>query len=311
MAIRIPVGKFSLNVRERDAHPLNHIQSVGGGQHEDAHKRGHASGKAHVRIIVLGAKLNIGDIPETHDRPVLLLDHQLLEFFGGLQIRISDQVDGHHGPFGLTHARQVVIVLQGILDVGRRNVQGRHPVRFHPDPHGKSPGAENLGALDTIDGRQFRLNHSSQVVRDLIAAQVIGKEAEIHRGELVVRRSNLQHRQLRGGRQLVPNLLNLRLDLCQSRIRIVIQFQVDTDRARPLLAGRLHVVDPIRTGDRLFQGRSQKTSHQIRVRAVVDCRDGDHRQIAPRILANIDAANRLVPGDENNQIDDRRHDRPL
>ena len=84
---------------------------VGGGQNENTHECRGVSGETHIGVIVLGAEVDIGDIPDSHDRPVLLFDHQLLEFFSGLQIRIGDQAGGHHGTFGLTHSGKVVVVL--------------------------------------------------------------------------------------------------------------------------------------------------------------------------------------------------------
>ena len=54
------------------------------GQDPDAHERGGLAVEADVRLVVLGAEHDVGDLAEAHDDAVLLLDDELAELLGGL-----------------------------------------------------------------------------------------------------------------------------------------------------------------------------------------------------------------------------------
>ena len=83
------------------------------------------------------------------------------------------------------------------------------------------------------------------------------------------------------------------------------------DRADPLRARRLHVVDAVGAGDDALERRRDEPAHEVRVRADVDRRDPHDRDVAARVLPDAERADRLQPGDQDDQVDDDREDRPL
>ena len=187
----------------------------------------------------------------------------------------------------------------------------RHPIRLQPDAHGKRARAENVGALHAADRAQLGLDDARQVVGDLVRIEVGRREAEVDRRELIVGRLQLDDRRLRFGRQVVAHLRHLRLDLRQRGVGVVIELQVHGDRAEALRARRLHVVDAVGAGDDALERRRDESAHQIGVGADVGRRDADDRDVAARILPDAQRADRLQPGDQDDQVDDDRQDRPL
>ena len=97
----------------------------------------------------------------------------------------------------------------------------------------------------------------------------------------------------------------------ERRIGVVVELQVDGNRAESLSAGRLHVVDTIGAGNHAFQRGGNETANQVGVRAHVHCRDLHHGDVTARILAHAERADRLQPGDQDHEVDDNREDRAL
>ena len=145
----------------------------------------------------------------------------------------------------------------------------RHLVRLEPDPHRERAVAEDVGALHAADRAQLRLDDARQVVGDLVLIEVGRREAEVHRRELVVRRLQLDDRRLGFGRQVVAHLRDLRLNLRQRGVGVVVELQVHGDRADALRARRLDVVDAVGAGDDALERRRDEPAHEIRVRADV------------------------------------------
>ena len=77
------------------------------------------------------------------------------------------------------------------------------------------------------------------------------------------------HRRLGLGRQVVAHLRDLRLDLRERRVRVVVQLQVHGDRADTLRAGRLQVVDAVGARDDALERRRDESADEVRVRADV------------------------------------------
>ena len=192
-----------------------------------------------------------------------------------------------------------------------RDAVRRHLVRLQPDAHGERAVAEDVGALHAADGAQLRLHDARQVVGDLVLIEVGGREAEVHRRELGVGGLELDDRRLGLGRQVVANLRDLRLDLGERGVGVVVELQVHGDRAEPLRARRLHVVDAVGAGDHALERRRDEAAHQVGVRADVGRRDADDRDVAARVLPDAQRADRLQAGDQDDQVDDDRQDRPL
>ena len=157
----------------------------------------------------------------------------------------------------------------------------------------------------------LRLHDARQVVGDLVLIEIGGREAEIHRRELRVGGFELDDRRLGLRRQVVAHLRDLRLDLRQRGVGVVVQLQVHGDRAEPLRARRLHVVDAVGAGDHALERRGDEAAHQVGVRADVDRRDPDDGDVAARILPDAERADRLQPGDQDDEVDDDREDRPF
>ena len=186
-----------------------------------------------------------------------------------------------------------------------------HLVGLQPDAHGERAVAENVGALHAADGAQLRLDDARQVVGDLRLIEIRRREAEIHRGELRVGGLELNHRRFGFGRQIVSDLRDLRLNLRERIVGVVIQLQVHRDRADGLAAGRLHVVDSVGAGDDALERRGDEAAHQIGVRADVGRRHLHDRDVAARVLPYAERADRLQPGNQNHQVDDDGEYGPL
>ena len=153
------------------------------------------------------------------------------------------------------------------------------------------------------------MDQSDQVIRDLVRLKNVGGKAQVGRGDLRVGRNNRNHRNLRLGRQEVTDGIYFGADVRQRFVRVVIQFQARRDCGNALLTLRLDVIDPVRGRDRAFEGRGDKAADQFRIRADVNGRHRDRRDIAARILAHIDRFHRLQTGDENDKADHHREDR--
>ena len=129
-------------------------------------------------------------------------------------------------------------------------------------------------------------------------------------GELGVRRRELDDRRLRLGRQVVAHLRHLGLDLGQGGVGVVVELQVDRDRRDALGARGLDVVDAVGAGDHALERRRDEAADEVGVGADVGRRDLDDRDVAARVLADRQRADRLQPGDQDDQVDDDREDRP-
>ena len=121
----------------------------------------------------------------------------------------------------------------------------------------------------------------------------------------------IDYRGLRLWRQVIADLGQLRLNLREGSVGVVVELQVHRDRAEALGTRRLHVVDPVRAGNHALQGRGNEAADQIRVGAHVNRRNLHHRDIAARILTHAERTDGLQPGNQDYQADDNREDWPL
>ena len=302
-------GELRPDVGNGLADLADHVEGVGGGEDPDAHEGGGLAVEPHVLVVVLRAEDHVGDLAEAHDDAVLLLDDELAELLGGLEVGIGDQVHRDHRALGPAQGREVVVLRQRVAHLGRGDAEGRHLARLQPDAHGERPVAEDLGPLDAADGRELRLDDPRQVVGDLVLVEMVGGEADVHRGELVVGRLHLDDRSLGLGGEVVADLRHLRLDLGQGRVRVVVELQVDGDGAQGLGARRLHVVDPVGARDDPFEGSRDEAPDEVGVGADVRGRHPDHGDVAARILADAQGADGLQARDEDDEVDDDREDR--
>jgi len=303
--------QLRLDLGQRPAHARDHVERVRRRQHPDAHEGGRLAVEADVFLVVGRAELHVGDVAEPHDDAVLLLDDELPELLGRAQIGVRDEVHRHHRPFGASERRQVVVARERLAQRRRRDAERRHLLRLQPDPHRERAVAEDVGALHAVDRAQLRLHDARQVVGDLVLIELRRREAEVDRRKLRVGRLELDDGRLRLGGQIVAHLRDLRLNLRQRRVGVEVQLQVHGDRAERLRARRLHVIDAVGARDHALERRGDEAAHEIGVGADVDRGHADHRDVAARILAHAQRANRLQPGDQNHQVDDDRENGPL
>ena len=304
-----PRWQCFFNARQRFAHLADHVQRVGGGEDPDAHERGRLPVEADLRVVVLGSEYDIGDFPEAHDRPVRLLDRQLAEFVRCFEVGVGDEVHRDHLALRAADRGEVIVRLERIPHVSRRNIQGSHAVGLEPDPHRKCPVAQDLGALDAVDGRELRLHDPRQVVGDLVGVELARVKPEIHRGKFVVRRLEFDGRSLGLGREVVPHLRHLRLDLGESGVGVVVKLQVDLDRTQPLRARGIDIVDPVGARDHALQRSRDVSADQVRIRADIRGAHRDHRHVAARVLADGKNPDGHEPAQQDQEVDDKRQHR--
>ena len=230
---------------------------------------------------------------------------------GVLRSVLAIEVYRHHRALGSAERRQVVVARQRLAHRRRRNAVRGHAIGLQPDTHRERAIAENVGALNAADGAELRLDDARQIVGNLVRIELGRREPHVDRRELVVGRFELDDGRLGLGRQVVANLRHLRLNLRERRVRVVVQLQVHGNRAERLRAGRVHVVDAVGARDDALERRRDEPAHQVGVRADIDRRHPDDRDVAARILANTERANRLQPGDEDDEADDDRENRAL
>ena len=84
--------------------------------------------------------------------PFLVAHRQLLEFFNRIEVGVGGQVDLDVRTFAIAQRRQEVVGCQSGANLGRTDVEGRHPLRFEPDAHGEGARAEDIGPLHPLDG---------------------------------------------------------------------------------------------------------------------------------------------------------------
>src|SRR5262249_25087136 len=106
------------------------------------------------------------------------------------------------------------------------------------------------------------------------------------------------------------DLRHLGLDLCQGRIGVVVELQVHGDGAQALGARRLQVVDAVGARNHALERYVDEATHEVRARAHVHRGHGDDGDIAARILAHAERADRLDAGNQDDQIDDHGENRP-
>ena len=228
---------------------------------------------------------------------------RLLEFLHRAQVGVGGQVDLDEGPLAPAQGGQEVVGGQGLAHLGRADVEGGHPIGLEPDAHGKGARAEDVGPLHPLDGGQAGLDDAHQVVGDLVLLQHVGGEAQIGRGKLAVGRLDVDHRHLGLGRQVAAHLVDLGADLGQRLGGVVVELEADLDGGEAQGALGLHVLDAVGGGDGPLQRRGDETAHQFGAGAHVDGGDGDRGVLAARVLADVEGADRLKPGDDDDQVD--------
>ena len=226
-----------LNCRQRIAHALDYVKRIRGGQDPNAHEGCSLSVEPYIRIVILCAELNVCDFAHADNDAVLLLNNHLAEVIRVPQIGIGNQIDRHGRSLGRSQSREIIIFRQCIAHVGRGHVTRRHLVRLQPQPHRKGAITENVGTLYAADRAKLRLHHTGEIVTDLVFIKLGRGEPDVHRRKLRVGGFQIDNRRFGLRRQVISNLCNFRLNLGQRGVGIVVELEMDIDRAQPLIAG--------------------------------------------------------------------------
>jgi hypothetical protein len=203
----------------------------------------------------------------------------------------------------LPHRREVVVGGQRLPDLDRADVQRRHAVGLQPGAQREGAAAQDVRLLHAGHRRQPRLHHADEVVGDLVLLEDLRIEAEVHRRERGVGRLEGDGRDLGLGGQIPTNLVHAGADVGQRAGGVDVQLEADVDGREPLVALRLDVVDAVGGGHRTLDGRGDEPAHQIGAGAHVGRADGDGGALQARVLANVEAADGLKAGDDDDEVD--------
>ncbi len=222
---------FDLN-----ADALDDVDRVRVRQNEDAHENRFLAGEADFGVVVFGAENDIGDIAEPNECALVLLNHQLLELVGRVQVGVRGQVHLKERTLGAADGGQVIVPRKRSPDITRADVEGGHAFRFHPNAHGESASAENVGFLHAADRGQARLDQADEIIGHFVRLQNIRGETQVSGSDLRIGGLNRDHRDLRLGRQIVADRVHSRADIGERLVRVEVELQPRRDRGDALLA---------------------------------------------------------------------------
>ncbi len=130
------VGQRGGDARQHLLDFLRHVERIGGGLLDHAKRDGRLAVEADDAALIQRAELGMADIGEPHEIAVGLLDDEIVELLGRLEVRL-----GQHGELALQAfdaARRHLDILapERRLDVLRRQLVGGEPFGIEPDAHG-------------------------------------------------------------------------------------------------------------------------------------------------------------------------------
>ena len=100
-----------------------------------------------------------------------------------MQVGVSREINLNESALRGPEGREKIIVPERLADLRGADVESRHLFRLQPDAHGKGASAENLRALDAVEGREARLNDAREIIGDLVRLENVRGEAQIAGGE--------------------------------------------------------------------------------------------------------------------------------
>ena len=304
-----PARQLRLDVRPDLVHTAHHLQQIGGRRDLNADIDRLLAVEADLGFIVLGAKRDVGDVLQAYHRPVRLFDDEIAELLGRMQAGRCGEVDLHHLALGRADAGNVVVGGERLTDVGRGQPVCGELLRIEPGAQREHLLAEQLRGLHARYGLQLGLHDAREIIGDLVRRQRIAVEPEIHRVDGLADLDG-QDRLLRPGRQLIEDRVDLGVDFGQRLVGIVVEPQIDRDRAGAALAGRRHVVDAVGLGDGDFERRGDEARHHVGIGAVIGGGDGHDRVLGARILQHRQRVIGAHAEHQDQQADDRSEDRP-
>ncbi len=240
------------------------------------------------------------------------LHHHVLELTDILQAGIGDDVGDGEIAFRLAGRGLHVVGEQGGRDIGPGDAARRHALRVQPQAHGEAGAAGDDGGADTGHGRQHRLHRAGQIVGDLRRLHLIAGEAEDHdRSAGIAQCALLVDDRIVGlTGNLVLHLLDLRQNLGQRLVGVIIELEIDGDAALPLAGAGGDVVDALGRGDRLLQRRGDEALHQLWRRARITGRDRDRGGLQIRKLPDRQLQHGTQPDEEDQRADHGGQYRP-
>ena len=93
-----------------------------------------------------------------------------------VQIGVRGQVDLKQRTFGVADGGEKIISRKRVADLGRADVERRHPLRLHPDAHREGASAENVRFLHAADRGQTRLHQPHEIIGDFVRLQNVRGE---------------------------------------------------------------------------------------------------------------------------------------
>ena len=299
-----------MDLRKRLAHICDDGQRVGRGRGIDADEHGLRSIEYRGGIRVLGAELDIGDLPQTDERVAPGQHHEpaervrIAERGLGVDIRLDEVA------FDLPRRRGEIVVGQSLADIERRHPERGHAVGIKPDAHREHLAAEHLGLSHAVDGLQLRLYHALEVVADLGRGHHVRVERQIEQRVALARL--LGDDGVVGlARQNALHLGELRQHVGHGAVGIGIQPEVERDRAHILVGRCGERVDAFGARHRLLDRHGDEALNEVGVGAGIGREDRDRRIGQLGILPDGQLESRLRADEQDQQAHHRGKHRPF
>src|SRR5690349_1409939 len=90
-----------------------------------------------IATIGMRTELNDRDVAEPDDHTALLLDDELPELLGRLEVGVGHEIHRHHRPLRLSKSRQVVVSRKRVAHRRRSDAVCGHAIGLEPDAHGE------------------------------------------------------------------------------------------------------------------------------------------------------------------------------
>ena len=97
-----------------------------------------------------------------------------------MQVCACGQGDCDHGAFGDSHRGQKVVCSQRATYFSGGDIEGRHLLSIKPSAQSKNASAQNLCNLNAFDRIEFGLDHTNQVVGDVVGGDFVAVKAKVH-----------------------------------------------------------------------------------------------------------------------------------
>ena len=308
-------------------HPLHLItdaldgsERIGVRGEEGQDKRGRPAFEPAFQVIGLGPQLHPRHIFHTHHGPVRKgPDDHVLEFLHLGHPAARDHGEGQLGslrrrlPPDRAGGKVTVLLVDNARDIGRRDIELRHPDRIKNKPHAVVLRAEHEGI--THSGQKLETVHHTEdgVIGqiELIVARIVGVEGDD--GDEVRRQffdRDPPADDLRRKLRLRQLLAVLRLDLRDVRVRADLEREPDS-HVTVVGAGGVVVEEIVDAGELHFDGPRHRLGDHFRAGAGVVGVDLYHGRRDLRKLGDGQDIHGCQAHDHDDDGDNRREDRPF